>query len=52
MPLRPSLKDGALGLLEFGRRHGLHRLGDLLGVLDAPDAASQIDEGGHSILLF
>ena len=43
MPGGAGFQDGTLRLFELGRGHGLHGLGDLLGILNAFDASSQID---------
>ena len=48
VPEGPRLEDRPLRFSELGRRDGLHRLGDLLRVLDAFDPAAKIDEGRHA----
>ena len=45
--IRPATQRGLLGLAHFGRRHHLHRLGDLGGVLDRLDAPANVAGGGH-----
>jgi len=47
VPKRPAFRDRPGSLLVLGRGDRLHRLRDLLGVADAPDAPPQVDQVGH-----
>jgi hypothetical protein len=48
--VRPPDQRGLLRLAHLGRRHHLHRLGDLGGVPDRPDASAYVAQVGHEII--